>query len=104
MGGFDLTDIAGNSEGVAPTTTNEPLYQVNNRGSRNPFAEETEEAPSAPRVDKQEVERTIIKEEPQDGKEKLWDITSEAHSGGQFKAGEVDEKHLEFLKDTEIIE
>lgn len=102
MAGFDLTDVGGNL-GETQVENNQPVFQVRERASRNPFEAE-QQAQIKPAVDKGEVERTIIKEEVPEEKEKLWSITSEAHSGGQFKAGEVDKEHVEFLKKTEFVE
>lgn len=99
MGGFDLTDIGGNSQGQ-------------NSGM---FSSSVEVKPAQPQpaVAKTDIEATLQKpiidpkkqaladEQGVDTRD-LWNPVSEARPGGQFQAGEVDAAQEKLLANTEF--
>jgi len=104
MGGFDLTDIGGNAQGNIGSF-NQPV-RVSQPVQQQPQQEVT------PTVDTNDVDAVLSKpiiaankkalaEEQGINTSELWNPLSEARPGGQFKAGEVDEKQEKFLSKTE---
>lgn len=105
MGGFDLTDIGGNSQGVRPQEPRPIQRTISHTEEDFESAEDFEPAPSKEVVPGMiEVEGHVIKvgnPAAREIKKEHWDITD---SKGQIQAGEVTKEQTEFLKNTEWVE